>query len=331
MTPALVHAALVGKVHDLKGQAVMVFEGHTSTLKVGSDIEDGADVLVSDEAAMTVGDFFDRRHHLSGGTNLTMQKNSLILKKVAVWTQSVGSKSSSQISTANMMVLSDKGEWVTTYDPATRRTQLTAISGEVRVASPQEPAFQYAVSAGMFTVADPKLDEGYPRSPTKLGYDSLMKTLAIFPGTKSRDAGLANFQTKQTSRRIASVQEEPVVGKGQITFISKGHKTKRIPASLDGAAQSYFMKKAVKKSAKVGHSQSTTAPVRIIGSQWLSGTAAVRKPASVSVRKSSSVSKPSKSLNDESNDFLKSFEKHMKAQPKNPAEVQRLIDDLQSY
>lgn len=332
MTPTLVHSALVGKVHELKGQAFMIFEGQTTSLKVDSDIEDGADILVSDEASMTVGDFFDRRHHLGGGTNLTMQNNALILKKGAVWSQSVGSQSSSQVSTANMVVLSDKGEWVTTYDPATRKTQLTAISGEVRVASPQEPAFQYAVSAGMFTVADPKLDEGYPRSPTKLGYDSLMKTLAMFPGTKSRDAGLASFQSKQTSRGIASVQEElPSTGKGQITFISKSHKAKRIPASLDGTAQKYFMKKAVKKkSTRVGQSKATMAPVRIIGSQWVSAPA-VRKPASIPKSESRSVAKPSKSLTSDSNEFLKSFELHMKAQPKNPAEVQRLIDDLQSY
>lgn len=343
LAPSLVHAALVGKVQSLKGEAFMVFQGKTSVLQVGSDVEDGSDILVSDEASLTVGDFFDRRHHLSGGTNLTMNDRAVVLKKGALWTQSVGARSTGQITTANMLIQAEQGEWVTTYDSASGRTQLTAISGEVRVASPQEPAFQYAVSAGMFTLADPKADEGYPRSPTKLGYDSLMKTLALFPGQKSRDAGLAKFQEEKaakTDRKIASVEETPAsapgavapkAAKGEITFIS-----------TEGAALSYFEKKIAphKKLTKRKVAQVKTgwdAPVRIIGVTSHSPKVAAkpalaqkseRAPAST---RPASAPKAAESLDDKSNDFFESYEQYQKAQPKNPSEMQRLIDDLQSY
>lgn len=330
LAPSAVLAGLVGKVHELKGEAFKVVAGKTSTLKVGSDLEEGADILVSDESTITVGDFFDRRHHLSAGSHLTMNDRAVILKKGSLWTQSMGPKSTGQVTTANMLIQAEQGEWVTTYDPAAQRTQLTSISGEVRVASPQEPAFQYAVSAGMFTQAQPKLDDGYPRSPTKLGYESLMKTLALFPGQKSRDAGLAKFQEKsEASRAIASVENAPK--KGEITFISTP--AARTPASADaGSAQSYFMKKAVKKSRKmkaVGHA--TTAPVRVIGLSATSPTMAQehsRKPASV---RPAQAPKPSESLDAKPNDFLKSYQEHKAAQPLHPNEVQRLLDDLESY
>ena len=339
LMPGLVHAALVGKVHALKGEAFMMHQGKTSVLTLGADIQEGADVLVTDEATLTLGDFFDRRHHLGAGSTLTMNDRAVILKKGSLWTQSVGAKSTGSVSTANMLIQGEQGEWVTTYDQASRRTQLTAISGEVRVASPQEPSFQYAVAAGFFTLADPKTDEGYPRSPTKIGYESLMKTLALFPGQKSRDAGLAKVQETQAApqaeRAIASVKEEAPVAsqpaRGEITFIRSSRK----PASVEevGLAQNYFVKKSVKAPKKmVRASGQNVALVRVFGattSRQRIASTAPRSPASVP---SATVATPApQSQSVRGDQFLESFEQHSKQQPAKSPEVQRLIDDLTSY
>ena len=64
LLPGLVHAALVGKVHALKGEAFMVLQGKTTVLQIGTDVEAGADIMVSDEASLTLGDFFDRPNRL---------------------------------------------------------------------------------------------------------------------------------------------------------------------------------------------------------------------------------------------------------------------------
>lgn len=344
LLPGLARAAVIGKVHALKGEAFMVQQGKTTVLTVGADIDDASDILVSDDAQITVGDFFDRRFHLGPGSTLTLRDRFVVLKKGALWTQSVGARSTGQVSTANMLITGEQGEWITTYDPASRRTQLTAISGEVRVASPQEPAFQYNVAAGFFTLADPQVDEGYPRSPTKLGYDSLMKALALFPGQKSRDQGLAKVQEaaeKQPSapqRSIASVNEEMAaaapVKKGEITFLSSGNST-RAPASADesGLAQSYFLKKSAKRAVRKKMTkvsvENNIAPVRVYGAQQVVRTAP-RAPASVApVAPAPRAQGQSQSVSRD--EFLKSFEEHSKQQPKNAPEVQRLIDDLSSY
>jgi hypothetical protein len=316
LLPGLAPAAeLVGKVQAVKGEAFLVEAGVTRTVRADMDIHQGAKILVGDGAKITVGDFFDNRHHLAAGTHVSMEANGFVLQKGAVWTQAFSGKTTFTTTTPNMITLGRKGEWVLTYDVARRRSQLTTITGEVDVASPQEPAFKYAVSAGMFTMSDPKIEEGYPRSPTKLGYESLMQTLALFPGVKSQDAGIAQVQDKTPARAVASA-------KGELVFITTIEKGGRLPASAEGSAHHYFSQKTAKK---VGKKLGSTAPVRVIGYQAVA-TPAYRLPAS----KASTQSKDHAPRSTDS-EFMKSYEIHQRNQPKHSQEVQRLVDDLKSF
>ncbi len=317
LAPALAEAKLAAKVHALKGGAFTVMNGVTTALKADMDLEEGADVLVSDDAAVTIGDFYDRRHHLSAGSHATVADGQLILKKGAVWTQSRGAKRPGTITTGNLLVQGFLGEWIVTFDVASGRTQVTTISGEVDVASPEAPAFKYAVAAGYFTFAEPKSEGGYPRSPTKLGYDSLMQTLALFPGQRSMDAGIAKAQEEAGKRAPASMESTPTeaVGHGKVLHIRTVE---------SGDAQKYFLKSLPRAHKRSGVSGQRV-PIRIFGLQAVKAQTA-RKPAAVSPKL------PKASVHRGNNeDFLKSYEQHQREQPKNPQEVQRLIDDLQSF
>ncbi len=167
-------------------------------------------------------------------------------------------------------------------------------------------------------MAIPDVNDGYPRTPTKVGYESLMAAVHLFPGIKSQDAGVAQAQTQVAPavRSIASVNEK----KGEIIFMTTVIDAKREPASAGGEAQKYFVKKLKKKKAN-----STPAIVRVIGFQAVKA-ASSRKPAS-----SQKVQTQGPEIRVNDSEFLKSYEQLKSQQPRNPQEVQRLIDDLNSY
>ena len=321
LLPIMAEARLVGKVHALKGDAFLIRDGKTMTLKKDMDIEEGSQVMVGDDASATVGDFYDRRYNLSSGSNLVMNDRSMTLLKGGLWSQSLSQKANVSVATANMLMSSYQGEFIATYDVANRKSQLTVIAGEVNVASPMEPAFRYAVIAGQFSHATPDIDQGYPRAPTQLGYESLMKAVAMFPGVRSMDAGVA--QAQSSGRAIASV-EAVAEKKGEIIFMKTVQSSARIPASADGEAQKYFLK-STKKVVHRPKQVLSSAKVRVIGLQRVAAPSSRKPASSVKVQHQ----EPSPSIN--SSDFLRSYEQHQRAQPKNPQEVQRLIDDLKSY
>lgn len=319
LLPGLVHAKLVGKVHAIKGESFALIDGKTQRLVKDMDIADGAQLMVSDDSQVTVGDFHDRRFHLLGGSHFVMSDRSHVLQKGGVWSQSHASKTSVSISTANLLMNAYQAEYIVTYDPISKKGQLSVINGEVDVASPMEPAFRYAIVAGQFTTAHPEVDEGYPRAPTKLGQDSLMKMVAQFPGIKSGDAGVAHLQTQKVSRGIASAQESGLKA-GEIIYMKTYQGADRAPASVPGEAQKYYLKHK-SKPAKIG----TVAKVRVLGYQQVAKSAS-RNPASSHKAQTKDTQKSVKS-----SEFLKSFEVHQQKQPMYSKEVQRLIDDLKSY
>lgn len=332
VTANLAYASLVAKVHTLKGEAFVVHMGQTSLLKADADLEEGATILVSDDAAVTIGDFFDHRFNLSGGTHLSVSTKEMVLKKGAVWVQAPVARSSVRVLTPNMIVNGQLGEWIVTYDVARRRTQMTAVMGESDVASPLEPAFKYAVSAGMFTLADPEHENGYPRSPTKIGYESLMKSLALFPGSKSRDAGIAQVQERVEAGQLAQVRAPAsaagvATSKGEIIFIQS---TERAPASLEGKAQQYFEKKTrhpVAKKKAWGH----FAPVRLIGFTGAPRPIPAAKTAPTQRRPASQTKAAGTMPSVEEGAFMRSYEGQQKQQPYQTPEAKKLMDELESF
>jgi len=322
LAPGLCFAKLAGKVHELKGQAFLVREGKTEALRKDMDLLEGSQIMVADDSHVTLGDFHDRYYHLMPGTLFTLREKASVLQRGGVWSQARVTRTAANLSTANMLVRSLRGEFVLTYDSASQHSQLSVVTGEVDVASPADPALRYGLAAGQFTVARPEVDDGYPRTPAKLGYESLLKVVGQFPTVRSWDAGVARAQETQASspaRGIASVSE--AAPQGQIIFMKTTLSAQdRVPASWSGEAQKYFqLKKATRPS------KAESAKVRVIGFQ-ADGATASRNPASPVVMPSKDKEHRSKS-----SDFLESYQLHLQKQPVHSKEVQRLIDDLKSY
>lgn len=313
--PLSAQAALVGKVHELKGEAFLLTNGKTKSITKDMDIESGAQIMVTDEAQLTIGDFYDRRIHLKSGSHLVMNAAGAILHKGSAWVQSYGSKGKWTLATANLQLSALKSEFLVSYHPADKLSQLTVIAGEVNAANPAEPTLQYLIVAGQMTQSHPDVDNGYPRSPVAVGQESLMAAVKQFSGIKSMDAGVAHAQS-QAARSIASVEKKA----GDIIFMKTVLETERKPASVGDEAQKYYLKKTVKKAKKLG-----VAKVRIIGYQAVKAPT-IRKPASSRPAQSQ---EPVERVNDM--DFLKSYEQLKRTQPIHSKEVQRLIDDLKSY
>lgn len=321
-----VEAKLVGKIHQVKGMAFMTYDGRTVTLKEGMDVHASAQIIVSDNAQVTVGDFFERRFHLAGGSSFILNQHEATLLSGHVWSQATAFSKNFVLSTANMHMQSFKSEFVATYSNDAKKTQLTVISGEVNASSPKKPELRYGIYAGYFTTAHEDHDQGYPRSPTQLGYASLTNTLKSFPGIQALDSGVADAQRKSDiGREIASVGEaettKPVLKHIKSIFVERN------VASL-GSAQKYYLKK-IKRASPTPSSHG--AQVRVIGLQNSSVLKAAplrpqREVASVNQAPSTEVRRdPNLS------EFLKSYQFHQGQQHKHSPEVQRLIDDLKSY
>lgn len=321
-----VEAKLVGKIHQVKGMAFMTYDGRTVTLKEGMDVHHSAQIIVSDNAQVTVGDFFERRFHLAGGSSFILNQHEATLLTGNVWSQATPFSKNFVLSTANMLMQSFKGEFVATYSNDTKKTQLTVISGEVNVASPKKPELRYGIYAGHFTTAHEDYDQGYPRSPTQLGYASLTKTLKSFSGIKALDLGVADAQKKSDiGREIASVGESEAA-KPAIKHIKSSYVERNI-ASV-GSAQKYYLKKIKRSSPS---SSAHVAQVRVIGLKNVSVAqdASSKPKRDLASLKSNSMTEIRQDAN--LSEFLKSYKYHQGQQHKHSPEVQRLIDDLKSY
>ena len=325
-----VYAKPVAQVTEMSGTVFVVTpEGKTSALKVNQHIEEKSEVMVDEGATITLNDYFDATYHLTGGSHLKFFNKSVQLKKGKTWIQSTNARHPLALTTANAAVDFWKGEFITTFDQVTSRSQVLVVNGEVEVSNVLDKNMKYTVAAGTFSLIDPEVENGIPRSPTKVGLASLNKALSEF---KQLPEKIKAEEPK--ARSIASVEEDKPttaapVKKGEIMFISSN----RLPASVAGSAYKYFKQKVTPKKVTV---DATPVPIRIYGTSfqktepYVAPAAAPRQPASIqSVGPETSKKLPQTGvLNQEFGDSLK---KHTAEQPKYSKELEKLIDDLKSY
>ncbi|WP_408097571.1 hypothetical protein ACJVC5_01290 [Peredibacter sp. HCB2-198] len=321
-----VYAKPVAQVTEINGTVFVVTpEGKTSALKVNQHIEEKSEVMVEEGATVTLNDYYDATYHLTGGSHLKFFNKSVQLKKGKTWIQSVNARHPLALTTANAAVDFWKGEFITTFDQASSRSQVLVVNGEVEVSNVLDKNMKYTVAAGTFSLIDPEVENGIPRTPTKVGLASLNKALSEFKQLPEKIKA-----TEPRARSIASVEEKAPapVKKGEIIFIS----TNRLPASVSGSAHKYYKQKVTTKKVV----DARPVPIRIYGTSYqktepyVAPTEAPRQPASVqSVTPDAAKKMPQTSvLNQE---FGESLKKHTAEQPKYSKELEKLIDDLKSY
>ncbi|MCM2351044.1 MAG: hypothetical protein NDI69_13565 [Bacteriovoracaceae bacterium] len=307
-----VWAKPVAQVTQISGKAFVVTDdGKTTALRLNQHLDERSEIMVSDDASITLNDYYNATYHLTGGSHLKFFNQSVQLKNGKAWIQSMNSKHPLALTTANGYVNFLNGEFITIFDQGTSRSQVLVVNGEVDVSNVLDQDMKYTVPAGSFTVVDPEIENGFPRAPTKIGLQSLNAALAEF---KSLPTQIKS--TEVHTRSIASVSEVPVK-KGEIIYI----KSHRLPASV----KKYRNKKANSEPA-------TPIPIKIYGTSWKNNQAysAPRTPASIQVNNPSlpKISDP-KLLNDP--EFENSLKKQAVKQPKYSKELEKLIEDLKSY
>jgi hypothetical protein len=318
-----VFAKPVAQVVEVSGTVFVVdAQGKTSALKVNQHLEDKSEVMVEEGGTITLNDYFDSTYHLIGGSHLKFFNKSVQLKKGKTWVQSASTRHPLALTTANGHVDFFKSEFIATFDQFTNRTQVLVVTGDVEVSNILDKNMKYTVSAGTFTLVDPDVENGLPRSPTRVGLQSLNTALAEFKQLPKQ-----LLETAAPVRTIASVEAEklpsPGVKRGEIIFIT----THRKPASVaPGIVQKYFKKIVTKKS------DANPVPIKIYGIaiDQPEVEIAPRTPASVQVI-APSVPKIAIPLPTNDPEFSESLKKHELDQPKYPKDLQNLIDDLKSY
>lgn len=309
----------VAQVIEVKGAVfVVTAEGQTKALKLHEHIEDKSEVMVEEGASITLNDYYDATYHLIGGSHLKFFNKSVQLKKGKTWIQSMNSKHPLALTTANGHVDYSKGEFITTFDHVTNRSQFLVVNGDVEVSNILDKNMKYTVSAGTFSMVDPDVENGLPRSPTKVGLQSLNAALSEF---KKLPEQIKN--NVLPARAIASTDMgEAPAKRGEIIWMT----TTRKPASVaKGSAHKYF-KKAVSKS-----SVSQPVPIKIYGLGWKDESpAAPRRPASISTKVPTLPKTQGMHLKLD-HEFQDSLKDHSIQQPKYSKELENLIQDLKSY
>lgn len=312
----------VAQVTGIQGTVFVVTpDGATKTLKNNDHIELKSDIMVDEGSSITLNDYYDATYSLAGGSHVKFFDKSVQLKRGKTWIQSQSARHPLNLTTANGQVNFWKGEFISTFDQATSRSQFLVVNGEVEVSNILDQNMKYSVPAGSFTLVDPEVENGSPRAPTKVGLSSLNSALAEFKAIPMKK------ETATPERSVASVEEkkEPVPEitvpkKGEIIFMKSG----RLPASVESSAHAYFKKKVSWKKDELA-----SAPIKFYGVHKTEVKAeAPRVPASVAPVQMPKKEAPVIKIDPEFTDTLKKQERE---QPKHPKELDRLIEDLKSY
>jgi hypothetical protein len=256
----------VAQVTEVGGQVFVISpDGKTKSLKVNDHIEEKSELLVDEGATITLNDYYNATYHMIGGSHVKIFDKSVQLKRGKTWIQSQNSRHPLILTTANGQVNYWKGEFITTFDLASSRTQVLVVNGEVEVSNVLDANLKYVVAAGTFSLIDPEVDDGSPRTPVKVGLNSLNSALAEF---KKLPAKIKDTTpVAEPARAIASVEIETAapVKKGEIIFMTAG----RTPASAAGEAHKYFKKKAATSFGKNKNKVSLSiAAIKYYGTSW---------------------------------------------------------------
>lgn len=314
----------VAQVTEVNGTVFVVSpDGKTTSLKKNQHIEEKSEIMVEDGASITLNDYFDATYHLAGGSHLKFFNMSVQLKNGKAWIQSSVGKNPLALTTANGNASFGKGEFITTFNQTSSRSQFLVVNGDVEVSNVLDQNMKYVVSGGTFTTIDPDVENGNPRAPTSVGPNSLNAALADF---KKLPNAIVKAEPVP-ARTIASVEEAPK--KGEIVFITSN----RLPASI---TEKYFKKITAKKVAPLAAPSltATPVPIKIYGTSYKPAepviAPSIRTPASVPAP---AVNMPKKATPAFENDpeFGSSLKKHADEQPKYSKELESLIHELKSY
>lgn len=335
------YASTVARVLEIDGKAFSFINGkNPKVLKYGDQIEDLSDIMVEDSSHLSLVNTEGDVLHITGGTLLKVFKRNFELKNGQVWTVA---RRSGSITTTNSVVEYREGQFVTSFDNISGKTQVMVITGDVKLANSLEPRLMTTVSAGQFSIVDPEYEKNLPRTPTRVGKQSFQTLRAKFANFETLDNPDLNkvipgAEPTQAvaGRSLASVVEgftkkptAPSTKRGKVIRIYTT--TDRKPAS----AHTYYMGLKKKKTSSSYRTQET-AKIRYFGKQYrqkltIKTNALPQAPKRIpaSVPQTNDASDLVRDLKKSS--FEKSLENKTPEIKRHSNEVNQLIDSLKTY
>lgn len=353
LSTTIASAKTVARVADFGGQSFLFLEGGKSKeVQYGDKVPDMSQLMIDDQAYVTLVDENGNIHYLAGGTFVKIYNNMLEVQNGYVWTKAHGEKPS-LINTVNSVAKYNKGEFITTVSSIDKKSQLLVLFGQVEFASSTEPELTIPVKSGEFTFIDQDYENGLPRSPTRVGISSYQQVKGVFANISSLktdrfEKEFLNLSKNKRARRIASVDSIPApqsqknVGKGKVTYVKTYKGNKREPQSVNPMSAYDYYKKVKKNApkknkAKVNYFGFTfKKPSKVSKTQAKKSVNKVkqlsdRQPASVMPTKAPNGAPKQAIINDINSVFEKSYKSNLRQNLRHSDEVNELIDELKTF
>lgn len=341
-------------VNSVKGNAfVMKQDGTTKTLSPGDHLYDFDEIVTETGGQISFSDYYDHQYHLSGSGQLKVLNKMVELKRGYLWQQSYKDGEEYITQTANAVVKYMGGESIVSFDPFSGKTQLLVIKGDFELSNLVQKFLKLNVREGQFSFIDNEYEQGRPRNPTPLGYNSFRKVTSLFKGVSPLEKQKAydKLKTRPTmelarARGIASVKNEKKK-EGEIIYLTRDRNTikeRQQALLLDYEKKISKMSKPKKKAFKPSYAKKSAANVKVFGGKFLKKTVTPkniakkttkkveiepkRVPASVSSKNHSNVGKKKK---EKASGFEKSLMDAYKNQMRHSDETNELIKDLKNY
>ncbi len=364
---AQLYATPVGVITRLQGRAFVIHNGQTSVLKVGMMVEDFSEILSEEGSVLTFNDYFDHRYHVAGSGQLRVMRRLIDLKRGYLWVQTLQKAQAGQVQTPNARADHNGAEFIISFNPATGKTQILTLEGVVQFVNLWEEDFASQVKEGTFSFIDKNYENGNPRMPTQIGFDSFKKITGLYPNVSPMKGSsyLFPLEQKGPSRSLASVKTAPVVsgkvvsgkvvpGKSKKLVVQKQKKARR-PATSNAEGKFHYRKlpekikvtkfdmnsyhksklESVKKSVplkkwKPNYDKPSGLKINIFDSQ------AKSPKESQSSRAPASLMSPSErvialEINPQDSGFDHRLTEEYKRQMRHTNQVNRLIEDLKNY
>ncbi len=330
-------------------------DGSTKILKAGDSLEDFSELLTEEGSQVTLVDQHDHRIHLSGSSHVSFLKQLLDLKRGYAWIQTIKGSEPFNIQTANSRVEMKNGEAIVSFDQQMGKTQVLSIEGTIVLENSHFPGNFVALSDGHFSYVQKEYDNGLPRKPTQIGFDSFKKVTAFFKGIEPqhgrehlwrKDESAKPIMSGEAAGRLpasASVNTQPLTASvdGESGIVLRKYK-KSVTSQWNPdqvheqvLTSHQFKKPVVKKSP---YSKASGVSVKVFKSGTVknqakvsahSGKSAVRAPASINSSQAVRLNPQIEVKNNGS--FENSLIDQYKHQMRHETEVNRLIEDLRNY
>ncbi len=180
VTDGFAAGSTVAVVNSVTGRAFVSIDGRTQSLKQGDEIAAFSEIFTEVGAQITISDYYDHKYHLAGSGHLQLLNKSVELKEGYLWVQSFQDNYTFGIQTANALASFKRGEAIVSFDGFNGRSQILVKQGEWSYSNLFNQMLQQTVTEGKFSFIHMEQDNGTPRVPTPIGYQSFQQITALF-------------------------------------------------------------------------------------------------------------------------------------------------------